>query len=75
MSRSHATAAGDIAAAGSEVRRWRADRLVAAGFQRRLAERVAADARFDIHALIELSERKCPPELACRILAPLESPW
>jgi hypothetical protein len=75
MSRSDTPLVGDIAAAGTEVRRWRADRLVAAGFRRRLAERVAADARFDIHALIELTERNCPPELACRILAPLESPW
>jgi hypothetical protein len=67
--------AGDVAAARAELRRWRVDRLLAAGFERRLAERVAADARFDLHALIELTERNCPPELACRILAPLESTW
>jgi hypothetical protein len=54
------------------VRRWRVERLVAAGFARPLAERVAADARFDVHALIELTERDCPPDLAYRILAPLE---
>ena len=30
------------------------------------------DARFDLHALIELAERGCPPDLAVRILAPLE---
>jgi hypothetical protein len=67
--------AGDVAAAHTELRRWRVDRLVAAGFDRPLAERVAADARFDLHALIELTERRCPPELACRILASLESAW
>jgi hypothetical protein len=67
--------AGDVTTAAAELRRWRADRLTAVGFERALADRVAADARFDLHALIELTERNCPPELACRILAPLESPW
>jgi hypothetical protein len=75
MSKPHPTLAGDTAAVGAELRRWRVDRLVAAGFELGLADRVAADARFDIHALIELTERNCPPELACRILAPLESSW
>ncbi len=62
--------AGDT---GAQLRQWRIDRLVAAGFARALAERVAADARFDVHALIELTERGCPAELAYRILAPLEA--
>ena len=69
------SSAGGIASADAALRRWRTDRLVAAGFPGPLAERVAADARFDLHALIELTERNCPPELACRILAPLESSW
>ena len=30
------------------------------------------DTRYDLHALIELVERGCPPELAVRILAPLD---
>lgn len=30
------------------------------------------DPRFDLHASIELTERGCPPELAIRILAPLD---
>jgi hypothetical protein len=51
---------------------WRADQLLDAGFTAELATRVAADARFDLHAVIELVERGCPPELAVRILAPLE---
>jgi hypothetical protein len=51
---------------------WRRDRLAEAGFPRRLAATLAADPRYDLHALIELSERGCPPELAVRILAPLE---
>jgi hypothetical protein len=37
-----------------------------------LAAALAADARHDIHALIELVERGCPPDLAVRILAPAE---
>jgi hypothetical protein len=56
-----------------EVRRlrgWRRRQLADSGFPPRLAERVAADARYDLHALIELVERGCPPELAARILAP-----
>jgi hypothetical protein len=37
-----------------------------------LAARLAGDACYDLHALIELTERGCTPELAVRILAPLE---
>jgi hypothetical protein len=55
-----------------EVVRWRRERLAEAGFSLPLAGRVANDARYDLHALIELVERGCPPELATRILAPLE---
>ena len=58
------------APAGDELFRWRRDQLVAAGFRLSLAASVAADGRFDLHALIELVERGCPPPLAVRILAP-----
>lgn len=58
------------APAGDEVFRWRRDQLVAAGFRLSLAASVAADGRFDLHALIELVERGCPPPLAVRILTP-----
>ena len=51
---------------------WRRDQLVLAGYPRRLAMRLAKNQAFDLHALIELVERGCPPELAARILAPLE---
>jgi len=54
------------------VTSWRRDRLVAAGFALPLASRLACDGRYDLHALIELVEHGCPPELALRILAPLE---
>jgi hypothetical protein len=55
-----------------EVVLWRRGQLVQAGFALPLAARLAGDARYDLHALIELAERGCPPELAVRILAPLE---
>ena len=51
---------------------WRREQLVESGFPLPLAARVARDARFDLHALIELCERGCDPELAVRILAPVE---
>jgi hypothetical protein len=52
---------------------WRCDQLVAAGFELPPAARLARDTRYDVHALIELAERGCPPDLAVRILAPLEA--
>ncbi len=54
------------------VERWREAQLRAAGFDRPLAASLAADARIDLHELIELVERGCPPTLAVRILAPLD---
>ena len=55
-----------------DARGWRREQLLHAGFPTALAGRLAADPRFDLHALIELVERGCLPELAVRILAPLE---
>lgn len=55
----------------SEVLSWRRDRLVAAGFGLPLAARLARDPLYDLHALIDLVERGCDPDLAARILAPL----
>jgi hypothetical protein len=57
-----------------EVVAWRRDRLAAAGFAAALARTLARDRRIDLHALIELTERGCPPETAARILAPLDPP-
>jgi hypothetical protein len=31
------------------------------------------DGGYDVHAFVELLERGCPPELAIRILSPLEN--
>jgi hypothetical protein len=55
-----------------EVVSWRRERLVESGFPLPLAARLANNARYDLHALIELVERGCPPDLAVRILAPVE---
>jgi hypothetical protein len=58
---------------GGLVAGWRRDQLTGAGFLLPLAARIAADERYDLHALIELTERGCMPELAMRILAPVEA--
>jgi hypothetical protein len=55
-----------------EVSRWRCEQLVEAGFAPRLADSIAKNGRYDLHALIELVDRGCQPELAVRILAPVE---
>jgi hypothetical protein len=55
----------------SELLTWRLHALQAAGFERQLALRLASDGGYDLHALLELTDRGCPPELAARILAPL----
>jgi hypothetical protein len=56
------------------VLRWRRGRLERAGFDPQLADALAKDPRIDLHALLELVDRGCPPGLAARILAPLEGP-
>jgi hypothetical protein len=58
--------------AAVDVVRWRREQLVTSGFPLPLAVRVAEDARYDLHVLIELVERGCRPDLAERILAPLK---
>ena len=51
---------------------WRRQQLSASGFGLPLAHALARDPRVDLHALLDLVDRGCPPELAARILAPLE---
>jgi hypothetical protein len=55
-----------------EVERWRREQLTDSGFPLSVAARLAKDARYDLHALIDLVERGCRPELAVRIVAPLD---
>jgi len=55
-----------------QVARWRREQLTGAGFPLPLAITIAAEASYYLHALIELTERGCRPDLAVRILAPLD---
>jgi hypothetical protein len=58
--------------ANSELSDWRARCLTAAGFALREAYEVASNDGVDLHQLLELIDRGCPPALAVRITAPLE---
>ena len=42
-----------------------------AGFPSELAKHLAAQSNCDLHRLLNLVDRGCPPALAARILAPL----
>lgn len=50
---------------------WRRCRLIEAGLPEALADSVAVDSRHDLHALFQLLDRGCPPDIAVRITAPL----
>jgi hypothetical protein len=54
------------------IARWRTSQLQAAGFDPQLAEALARDCAYDLHAVLRLVDNGCPPELAARILAPLD---
>ncbi len=54
------------------VAAWRRRQLDEAGFPDWLAAPLADDRRVDVHALIELVERGCRPDIAARIALPLE---
>lgn len=58
----------------TDVTTWRLCLLLGAGFDRRLAGQLAASRAVDVHALLELVDRGCPPELAARILSPITCP-
>jgi hypothetical protein len=55
-----------------QVVSWRRGRLLDAGFAFELADELAAEFRVDLHALLQLVERGCPPALAARILSPAD---
>jgi hypothetical protein len=50
---------------------WRRRRLLSAGFGARLASELAAASEVDLHEVLELVDRGCPPDVAARIVAPL----
>ena len=55
----------------TDARTWRRCRLIEAGLPAALADSVAADPLYDLHALLQLLDRGCPPVLAVRITSPL----
>lgn len=57
---------------GDDLAAWREERLLRAGVEADLAASIASDCAMDLHAMIELVERGCPPRLAARILAPFD---
>jgi hypothetical protein len=55
----------------AEVTSWRLHQLLEAGFAPQLAGRTADVPGVDVHALLELVDQGCPPELAVRIVGVL----
>jgi hypothetical protein len=70
--RSSVGIAGCLGRGASDVTTWRRCRLLDAGFDYPLADRLATSRSVDLHALLQLVDRGCPPALAARILAPLD---
>lgn len=56
-----------------DVAEWRRRRLLDAGLPTDLVASLANQPRLDLHELLQLVDRGCPPELAAKILAPLPS--
>lgn len=63
---------GGLVEETSDVVAWRRRQLAAHGFSADLAATLARDCRIDLHALLQLVDRGCSPELVERILSPLE---
>jgi hypothetical protein len=63
----------DVTGGSGRLGEWRRRRLMAAGFEEALARQLADEgAGVDLHELLVLLDRGCPPGLAARILAPLD---
>jgi hypothetical protein len=58
--------------APDRVAAWRTELLTEAGLPEQLARRIGRNCAYDLHAVLELTDRGCPAELALRILAPLD---
>jgi hypothetical protein len=56
--------------APGDVHAWRVCWLLESGFEPDLAESLASSS-VDLHAVLQLVDRGCPPALAARILSPL----
>jgi hypothetical protein len=70
----HAGTGGQAPAGGgaNDAVAWRRARLRTAGFDTALTEQLSHECAVDLHALIGLVERGCPPPLAARIMAPFD---
>ena len=73
MTTHHLAPCGHCCEAGPpvDVVEWRRCRLLEAGFPEELAGDLASERAVDIHALLQLVDRGCPPQLAARILTPI----
>jgi hypothetical protein len=54
----------------ADVMAWRRRRLLGGGFEESMATALAGTPGVDLHALLNLVDRGCPPETAIRILGP-----
>ena len=72
MTTHHVVTLGTCGSSGPpvDVETWRWCRLLEAGFPPDLARALSSSTAIDLHALLELVDRGCPPRLAVRILAP-----
>jgi hypothetical protein len=50
------------------IERWRAEELERAGYEPRLAAKIAVRHDIDLHLAVDLLSRGCPPDLALQIL-------
>jgi len=60
-----------VRSVADELITWRRGVLEDAGFPSELAQQLAEQSNCDLHRLLNLVDRGCPPSLAARILAPL----
>ena len=74
MTTQHLPTTGSWRASGpADIVEWRASRLRDGGFPADLAQALAVQA-VDLHALLQLVDAGCRPDLAARILSPQEDP-
>jgi hypothetical protein len=62
------TAAREVESEAERVLRWRIETLRQAGYDERLALKLALRRHVDLHRATDLLRRGCEPELAARIL-------
>lgn len=58
-----------------DVSAWRLRRLLESNFPPPLAMQLANTPGIDLHSLLDLVARGCPPDLAARILEPFVDPF